>query len=147
MGIVSGGNTNKGVELLASILPNVKISNHLPTIIPTICFMGAGYWLAGEKEKAKITLNEGLEIAERCGARYYIGWAHRLLGEVNLKTNTAKSADHFEKSIAVLREIRAENELALAYAGYGRLLKKQGSMVQAREYLTKAFEIFERLET
>jgi len=141
------GNTNRGVELLASILPNVKMSNHLPTIIPTFCFMGAGYWLAGEEEKAKITLEEGLEIAERCGARYYIGWAHRLLGEINLKTNTAKSADHFEKSIAVLREIRAENEMALAYAGYGRLYKEQNRIVQAREYLTKALEIFERLDT
>jgi len=141
------GNTNKGIELLASILPNVKNSNHLPTMIPTMCFMGAGYWLAGDKEKAKITLKEGLEIAERCGARYYIGWAHRLLGEISLETNTANSADHFEKSITMLREIRAENELAMSYAGYGRLLKEQGSMVQAREYLTKALEIFERLGT
>jgi len=141
------GNTNKGVELLASILPNVKISNHLPTMIPTICFMGAGYWLAGEEEKAKITLKEGLEIAERCGARYYIGWAHRLLGEINLKTNTAKSADHFEKSIAVLREIRAENELALACAGYGRLHKQTRQIEKARDYLSRALEIFERLGT
>jgi tetratricopeptide (TPR) repeat protein len=141
------GNTNKGVELLASILLNVKISNHLPTMIPTICFMGAGYWLAGEKEKAKITLEEGLEIAERCEARYYIGWAHRLLGEINLKTNMAKSADHFEKSIAVLQEIKAENELALAYAGYGQLHKQQGQIPQAREFLIKALEIFERLGT
>jgi len=116
-------------------------------MIPTMCFMGAGYWLAGDKEKAKITLKEGLEIAERCGARYYIGWAHRLLGEISSETNTAKSADHFEKSITMLREIRAENELAMSYAGYGRLLKEQGSMVQAREYLTKALEIFERLGT
>jgi len=109
--------------------------------------MGAGYWLAGEEEKAKITLEEGLEIAERCGARYYIGWAHRLLGEINLKTNTAKSADHFEKSITVLRKIKAENELALAYAGYGRLQKQLCQFSQAREYLTKALEIFERLGT
>ncbi|UCD88757.1 MAG: hypothetical protein JSW04_09835, partial [Desulfobacterales bacterium] len=141
------GNTNKGVELLASILPNVKISNHLPTIIPTICFMGAGYWLAGEKEKAKIKLKEGLEIAERCGARYYIGWAHRLLGEINLKTNTKKSADHFEKSIAVLQKIRAENELALSYVGNAQLHKEQNQIAQAREYLIKALEIFERLGT
>jgi tetratricopeptide (TPR) repeat protein len=53
----------------------------------------------------------------------------------------------FLKRIAVLREIKAENELALAYAGYGRLHKKQGQVAQAREYLTKALEIFERLGT
>ena len=47
----------------------------------------------------------------------------------------------------MLQEINAENELALAYAGYGRLQKQQGQFAQAREYLTKALEIFERLGT
>ena len=44
-------------------------------------------------------------------------------------------------------EIKAENELALAYAGFGRLQKKQGEIARARHYLTKALEIFERLGT
>jgi hypothetical protein len=35
----------------------------------------------------------------------------------------------------------------LAYADYGRLHKQQGQFVQAREYLTKAMESFERLGT
>ena len=37
--------------------------------------------------------------------------------------------------------------MALAYAGYGRLHKQQGKVGQAREYLTKALKIFERLDT
>ena len=86
-------------------------------------------------------------MAERCGVRYYVGFAQRLLGEIALKTNPTQAAPHFEKSIAIFREIKAENELALAYAGYGRLHKKQGEIAQAREYLTKALEIFERLGT
>ena len=79
--------------------------------------------------------------------KYYIGWAHRLLGELALKTNADEAAHHLEKSIAVLREIKAENELALAHAGYGRLHKRQGKLDQSREYLTKALEIFDRLGT
>ncbi len=47
----------------------------------------------------------------------------------------------------MLQETKAENELALAYTGYGRLHKQQGQIGQAREYLTKALEIFERLGT
>jgi tetratricopeptide (TPR) repeat protein len=92
-------------------------------------------------------LEEGLEMAERCGFRYYAGFAHRLLGESVLKTNPAQAAPHFEKSIAIFQEIKAENELAMAYAGYGRLHKTQGEIARAREYLTKALEIFERLAT
>jgi tetratricopeptide (TPR) repeat protein len=47
----------------------------------------------------------------------------------------------------VLGEIKAENELALAYAGYGRIKMQQGQFAQAQEYLTKALEVFERLGT
>jgi tetratricopeptide (TPR) repeat protein len=54
---------------------------------------------------------------------------------------------HFEYSIAILQQIKAENELALAYAGYGRLYQQQGNIAQAREYLTRALGIFERLGT
>ncbi len=141
------GEANRGVELLASLVPIFRASRYKPFEIPTTCNLGEGYWLAGDDDKARQTLEEGLEIADRCGARYYVGFAQRLLGEIALKTNPAQAAAHFEKSIAILKEIKAENELALAYTGFGRLYKKQGQVAQAREYLTKALEIFERLGT
>jgi tetratricopeptide (TPR) repeat protein len=109
--------------------------------------MGEGYWLAGEDDKARQTLEECLEMAERYGMRYEIGLTHRLLGEIALKNNPTQAAHHFKKSIAIFGEIKAENELALAYTGYGRLHKKQNKIARAREYLTKALEIFERLGT
>ena len=141
------GETNRGIELLTAALPIFQAGRFMPAVIPTSCTLGEGYWLAGEEDKARQTLEELLEIVGRCGARYYHGWAERLLGEVALKTNPRQATPHFEKSIAVLREIKAENELALVYAGYGRLHKQQGKTAQAREYLTKALEIFERLGT
>jgi tetratricopeptide (TPR) repeat protein len=141
------GEPNRGIELLTTWLPIFRAGRFIPSIIPTTPTLGEGYWLAGEDDKARQTLKEALEIAERCGARYYVGFAHRLLGEIALKNNPAQATSHFEKSMAVLQEIKAENELALAYAGYGRLHKKQGQVAQAREYLAKALEIFERLGT
>jgi tetratricopeptide (TPR) repeat protein len=69
------------------------------------------------------------------------------LGKIALETKPTQAVSHFEKSIAVLQEIKAENELALAYAGYGRLHKQQGQIAKAREYLVKGLEIFERLGT
>jgi class 3 adenylate cyclase/tetratricopeptide (TPR) repeat protein len=141
------GELNRGIELLGAALTIVRPSHHMPTEIPTTCILGEGYWLAGEDDKARQTLEEGLEIAERCGARYYVGFAQRLLGEIALKTNPAQAASHFEKSITIFREIKAENELALTYGGYGRLHKQKGQIAKAREYLTKALEIFERLGT
>ncbi len=141
------GEPKRGIELLTGVLAIFPAGRWMPGVIPTTCTLGEGYWLAGEVDKARQTLEEGLEIAERCGARYYIGFAQRLLGEIALKTNPAQAVPHFEKSIAIFREIKAENELALAYAGYGRYHKQKGQISQAREYLTKALEILERLGT
>ncbi len=141
------GDTARGIELLTKVLPIFRAGQNITSEIPLTCFLGEGYWRAGEDNKTRQTLEEGLEMAERCGMRYYIGFAHRLLGESVLKTGPTQAAPHFEKSIAIFQEIKAENELAMAYAGYGRLHKKQGKNGRAREYLTKALEIFERLET
>jgi len=84
--------------------------------------------------------------------RLILASAHRLLGEVALTTNPAQreaplAAPHFERSMALLQQIGAENELALAYAGYGRLHQQQGDVALARTYLTRALAIFERLGT
>ncbi|MGD8880997.1 MAG: adenylate/guanylate cyclase domain-containing protein [Desulfobacterales bacterium] len=141
------GEPNRGIELLTTVLSIIRAGRFITAEIPITCFIGEGYWLAGKDEKARQTLEEGLEMAERYKVRYEIGFTRRLLGEISMRNNPAQAAPHFEKSIAVLQEIKAENELAMAYAGYGRLLNEQGETARAREYLTKALEIFERLGT
>jgi len=109
--------------------------------------IGEAYWLTGKYEDAELNLAEGLKLAEEFGMKCLVGLAHRLLGEVALNTDRAEATPHFEKSIKILQQIKAQNELALAYAGYGRCHKQKGNTAQAREYLTKALEIFERLGT
>jgi tetratricopeptide (TPR) repeat protein len=114
--------------------------------------LGEGYWLAGEYDNARQTLEALLEPAEQCGMQFLLASAHRLLGEIALATNPTQheaplAVPHFERSIAILQRIGAENELALAYAGYGRLHQQHGDIMQARTYLTRALVIFERLGT
>ena len=141
------GELNRGLGLLTAVLPIFQAGQFISSEIYLMCYLGEGYWLAEEHDKARQMLEEGLEIADSCGARYCLGFAHRLLGESMLKTNPTQAVPHFKKSIAIFREIKAENELAMAYAGYGRLNKKQGEIAGMREYLTKALEIFKRLGT
>jgi class 3 adenylate cyclase/tetratricopeptide (TPR) repeat protein len=141
------GDTTRGIELLTAVLPIIRAGRFASVEIPLTCYLGEGYWLAGEQDKAKEMLEKALKMAERYGVRFELGFAHRLLGEICMKNNPAQAASHFEESIAIFQEIKAENELAMAYAGYGRLHKQQGEIAQAREYLTKALEIFERLKT
>jgi tetratricopeptide (TPR) repeat protein len=141
------GRPERAVEILRSVLPILQTSQWAFGESLTMLFLGEAYWLLGNYHDAGRSLLEALRVAEECGMRYLIGWAHRLLGEVASKTNPAEAAMHFEKSISILQEIKGDNELALAYSGYGRFHKQRGNMRQAREYLTSALGIFERLGT
>ncbi|MBI3327561.1 MAG: hypothetical protein HYZ81_12775 [Nitrospinae bacterium] len=145
-----GGEPRRGLEVQAQVVAMQRAGQVYIEIFAL--FLGEGYWLAGEYDKARQALAEHLRIAERNGMQFHIGAAHRLLGEVALTANPAQveaplAAPHFEQCIAILQQINAENELALAYAGYGRLHRQQGHIAPARDYLTRALTIFERLGT
>jgi class 3 adenylate cyclase/tetratricopeptide (TPR) repeat protein len=141
------GELSKGIDLLKQVLQMYQVARFMPSEIMARTYLGEGYWLAKEFEKSRRMLEEVLNIAEPLKMRYYIGWAHRLLGEIALKTNSDQAISQFEKSIAIFHEIKAENELALAFVSYGRLHKEKGQIAKSREYLSKALEIFERLGT
>jgi class 3 adenylate cyclase/tetratricopeptide (TPR) repeat protein len=141
------GDPLKGIELGTALLSTYRTVGFVPAEIYTIVSLGEGHCRYGDYDKATKLLCEGLQLAERSGMKFLIGCAHRLLGEIALKTNLDQAMDHFVKSITVFREIKAENELAVAYAGLGRLHKQEGNIAKARDYLTNALEIFERLGT
>jgi tetratricopeptide (TPR) repeat protein len=141
------GAPHRGVETLAQIVSMMRAVGLVPIELFYALYLGEGYWRAGEYAKATQTLRELLDGAERCGMQFVVGSTHRLLGEIALHTTPAQAAPHFETSIATLCAIHAENELALAYAGYGRWHAQHGDITQARDYLTRALAIFERLGT
>ena len=144
---IRDGEPDKGIEVFENLLPMAKATKYAFGEIYFSMMLSEGYCLAGSFEKASKILEETLELAKRDKMKYYVGYVHRLLGEIALETNPPHAAPHFEKSISVNKEIKAENELALAYAGYGRYYRQKNDIVYAREYLTKALDILERLGT
>jgi tetratricopeptide (TPR) repeat protein len=141
------GELNKGIDLLIQVVPVFQAVRLLPAEIMVRIFLGEAYWLTGEFEKSKQTLKGVLDLAERLNMKPWIGFAHRILGEIVIKTTPEKAAAHFDKSLSIYAMIGAENDLALAYAGYGRLHRHKGNIAEAREYFEKALGIFERLGT
>lgn len=145
------GNAGKGIPILTQAVSFLRTARFIWSEVCAL-WLGEGHWLAGDYENATRVLEELVGIAGRCGMKFHVGCAHRLLGEMALTSNPGQreeplAASHFEDSIAVFEEINAENDLALAYAGYGRLHRRQGNVAQARDYLTRALEIFDRLAT
>jgi tetratricopeptide (TPR) repeat protein len=110
------------------------------------------YWRSGNMDAAELTAQRGLDISMRAGMKFYSGSMHRLMGEIVLAKNPDQSGEplagaHFEESISLLSAARAENELALAYAGYGRFLKARRRLAESTDYLRRAIEIVDRLGT
>jgi tetratricopeptide (TPR) repeat protein len=141
------GELNKGIDLLIQVVPVFQAVGLLPAEIMVTLFLGEAFWLAGEFEKSKQTLKRVVGLAERMNMKPWIGFAHRILGEIAIKTAPDKAVAHFDKSLGIYTMIGAENDLALAYAGYGRLHRHEGNIAQAREYFEKALGLFERLGT
>jgi tetratricopeptide (TPR) repeat protein len=145
--ICRAGEWEKGVQRLAQLVQAFRDSRFVTYAILFMPRLAEGYFLAGEYDRARQTAIETLELAKRCGAKLFLGCGHRLLGEIDIETNTDEAAPHFEKAISIFQDIKAENELALAYSGMGRFHKVQGNTEEAREYLSNALKIFERLGT
>ena len=144
---IRDGKFKKPIEILEAMLPVYHAMRFIPEEVGYGVALGEAYLLAGTHEKAQQMLKECIELAERYDIKCWTYSAFRILGEVALKTDPAQAAEYFEKSIGISQEVKAENELALTYADYGRYHKQKGDIVQAQEYLIKALKIFERLGT
>jgi predicted ATPase len=144
------GDPSRASDMLREVVANHRKAGFLGAEYYAV-WLGEAYWRAGERQRAVDTLTEEVEIAERCGLRFFLASARRLLGEIALSDPTTEgrrlAQDHFSHSIDLLQEIGAENELALAYSGYAQLFRQSGDAGTAREYLTKALQIFDRLGT
>lgn len=141
------GEISRGIEILEELVHIVRTGRIVPSEVAFMSFLMYGYVFAGDYNNTKQTGKELLELAERCGAKYQLGWAHLYLGEAALETDPSQAASHLEQSTAIFRECKAENHLALAYSGLGRFHKQQGNTAQARHYLTQGLEIFKKLGT
>jgi tetratricopeptide (TPR) repeat protein len=146
------GEAQRGVKVLVQIATTLQGAGFVWGETFTALMLGEGYWLVGEYDSARQTLEALLDPAEQHGMRLILASALRLLGEIALTTNPAQraaplAAPHFERSMALLQQIGAENELARAYASYGQLHQQHGDLAQARAYLTRALAIFQRLGT
>jgi class 3 adenylate cyclase/tetratricopeptide (TPR) repeat protein len=141
------GELEKAIELGKSIIPMYQFVQFVPGEVWITFIVGEAHYLLNEYDEATQIVENVLGTAENCEMKFFQGWGHRLLGNIALKTDLDQARPHFDKSIEVFREIGSENELAIAYAGYGAFHKKQGNYDMAKDYLAKALEIFERLDT
>ena len=144
------GQAERAIETLVPLVPLYDATQMALGGIWAACYLGEAYCRTGRLKEAAETLEGAIEHAERIGMPYYLGYALRLRAEVARKADFTEpgrllAAGYFERAIGVLSEIGAENELALAQAGYARLCRESGDNDKARQYYLTALETLERL--
>jgi tetratricopeptide (TPR) repeat protein len=144
------GQAEKAIEKFVQLVPLYDATQMAICQIFNACFLGEAYCRTGRLKEAADTLEGTIEHAERVGVPFYLGCALRLRAEVARKADSTepgrlRASGYFEKAIAVLSEIGAENELALAQCGYARLCRESGDSDKARRYYVTALETLERL--
>ena len=145
------GEPQRAAETLAPIVAVMQAARYASDISALI--LGEAYFAMGAYEQAMQTLKAEAARAVVLGNRLFVGSAYRWLAETAARSGRTPAefdaaAVYFAKSIGLLEEIGAENELALACAGYGRLLGTHASRRrEAAEYLARALQILERLGT
>lgn len=109
--------------------------------------LGESLLVIRQTERARATLVEYGRRAERAGMRFQHARAERLLGGLALATDDEAAERHLVRSVEILTELGAENELALARATYGHLLARRGQHDAAREQTDWAVATLSRLGT
>jgi tetratricopeptide (TPR) repeat protein len=151
LALCRAGEPRRAIEVLAPMVDMQRAAGFVAGDFFAV-WLGEAYWRAGDLERADDTLSKAVVTYERCGMQFFLGCAHRLLAETHLSSASQRDEAprvevHLASSVDIFSKIHAQNELALAYTAYGRLFKRQGRLTEAREYLSRALELFERLGT
>jgi tetratricopeptide (TPR) repeat protein len=134
------GEPHRGLEAFAEAVSINRAGRMRSGEVGFGMWLGEGYFLAGDYEKASQTLKEALELAERSGMKWCIGVAQAILGQVALKTNPTQASYHFEQSIANLQKCKyypSETELLRSILMLTRGNLRQG--IKIAEDLTDVF--------
>jgi class 3 adenylate cyclase/tetratricopeptide (TPR) repeat protein len=142
---IFSGKLDQAIDFWAGLAPLMKAVRYEPGAVQVMALLSEGYLSADELDKAKTTLEECVELAERYGMKLYLGRSHCLLAEAILKTEPKQAISHLKKSIEILEMINAAPYLARAYGVYGRYKCNQSQFKHAKEYFSKALSIFEHL--
>jgi len=106
-------------------------------------YKASSYLHSGDLENAFQCLATSFELAPPA----FKGIVYRFYGEAySLKSPPEydKAQSNFEKSIEICERLGMKLELGRAYASYGKTLKQKGEPEKAREYLSKAINLFKQ---
>ena len=107
----------------------------------SVVHLGEAYLLADRVEDARASADRALKLTRERGERGHEAWALRILGEISghddpLKVEEAHA--HYTEAFAFATELDMRPLVAHCHLGLGKLYRRTGNGVKAKEHLTTA---------
>ena len=99
----------------------------------------------GQPDDARRCIDDAIDEVERSKEKWCEAEAHRIAGEIALKSptpDTEKAEKYFERALSVARAQRAKSWELRAAMSMARFWRDQGKVQQARELLAPIHEWF-----
>lgn len=145
----------KTKQLLEEALEIAEESGEKRLIFDILRNLGASALKRLNRKEALEYMTEALLVAQDIDARTLIGIGHQSLADLHSKyifdpdmgeDSMIDAERHYRRAIEILTEAGNEAQLGRCLSAYGHFLVEQGEVVQGKQKLEMAREIFKRLE-
>lgn len=143
---VQSGRINKAIEYCEKqikLAEKIGFVRLLANGLNTLSFI---YNEKGDADKATIYVEEALPVLKRLGDRLLLATAYINLGcALSLRKKWEESAENFNKSIRIGKEINSPDALSQAYFHFAKTYKSKGDNINAKRQFENAIKCYEKL--
>jgi tetratricopeptide (TPR) repeat protein len=110
-----------------------------------LAYLGEAHLLAGRRDDALAVARRALDLAHRQKERGNEAWVLRLLGEIAAHADPLdleSAAAHYSQALARADELGMRPLAAHCHFGLGKLYRRTGDNVKAREHLATAATMY-----
>ena len=145
----NAGRVVEGLPFLEQGVEDSASAGRLAFLSLSTAWLSEGHLLLGHLEKADILAERALKIAKQHKEHAHEAWALKLLGDVALGHNPAKTQlaeSYYRHAFAVSLELGMRPLEAHCHAGLGKVFAAVGAAEQARVEMAAAIDLYRSME-
>ncbi len=115
----------------------------------SVAHLGEAHLLADQVEDARVSADRAVMLARTRGERPYEAYALRLVGETASRCDPPdfeQAEGHYRQAMALAEELGMRPLVGHCHLGLGRLHRRTGDLVRAREHLTTAATMYREMD-
>src|SRR5262249_24503658 len=137
------GNSAAAVKVLQEVVEHFKRIPFRPAAGRHMAYLSEAYLMTGERERARTTAEEALELGLADRSDFTIGLAERALGRIEFSTASfAQARKHLARALSAFTECEATFEMGLTHLDFAALFAAENDPTTAEHHLKAGEAIF-----